>query len=72
MSASSRLHVDAHRFSHCHGEHESSAASARVIRLAVLPIGMPREQQALAYITTLKQLGVCATVSTTHAKSTAT
>jgi hypothetical protein len=32
---------------------------------------MPRERQALAYITTLKQLGVCAIVSTMHAKSTA-
>jgi hypothetical protein len=38
---------------------------------AVLPRAMPRERQALAYITTLKQLGVCAIVSTTHAKSTA-
>jgi hypothetical protein len=26
------LHVDTYRFSHCHGKHESSAASARVIR----------------------------------------
>src|SRR6185437_9315500 len=31
----------------------------------------PREAPALAYITTLKQPGVCAIVSTTHARSTA-
>ena len=39
---------------------------------AILPRGMPHERQALAYTTILKQLGVCAIVSTMHARSTAT
>lgn len=36
------------------------------------PASLPREGWALAYITTLKQLGVWATVSSTHARSTTT
>jgi hypothetical protein len=39
--------------------------------LSGMSVLLPRERQALAYITTLKQLGVCAIVSTMHARSTA-